>query len=408
MANRSLKLEIYLSAEQADLLQPVRDSIRRYRAACRQMYALLFAAEAAGAVIEQDDKGVRLSPRTNNARIALAAALGTNRVEKGEKEKGKGQSFTVWCGAASAYDMRNWFFEQLYPAAKSFVWDSARRDVTTAWSAKDPKLPKANRRWLSLQGARGVAKFERRAIGCPVATAKPQLTGHELVVEWDRTIGEVRFQIPRLDFGRYRVWQRLRDGEPNWELGTVFIGEHDGRLTATITYSVPDSEVAPDPTVIAVLAVSGEQITMTCGESVKSIPTIAARAFLAQHSRRREQLEARRAACGNPRRPWGHRRGWNAAQDVLSRLTEQRSRVVTDYSHAWSRRIVDWSVKWQAGRIQFEVPAGDVLGESWPWGEFVDKLTYKAAERGITIVSGPPSDPSQPTSAGKSLPAERP
>lgn len=387
------------------MLQPIRDSVRRYRAACRQMFALLFATEAAGAEIEQDEKGVRLMPRTHNARIALAAALGSERVERGEKIKGKGQQYTVWCGAAAGYDMRNWFFEALYPDARPFVWDSARRDVTSVWASKDPGVPKVNRRWLSLQGARGVARFDRRAIGCPVATAKPELAGHELAIAWDKSIGEVRFQIPRLDFGRYRVWQRLRDGEPGWELGTVFIGERDGRLAATITYTVPDRAVVPSTTVAATVTVAMDQITVSCGDSALSIPTIAARAFLAQHARRRERLEARRAACGNPRRPWGHRRGWNAAQDVLGRLTEQRGRVVTDYCHAWSRRIVDWCVQWGAGRIQFELPSSDVLGASWPWAEFSAMLIYKSSERGITIVSGSPSGPSQPQSAGKPLPA---
>ena len=235
MPARSLKLELYLPDDQSEMLQPVRDSIRRYRAACRKMFAVLFAAEAAGAEIVANDKGVSLRPRGNNSRIAMAAALGSERVEKGEKIKGRGQSYTVWTGAATAYDMRDWFFESLYPDAKSFVWDSARRDVSTAWSAKDPDVPKVDRRWLSLQGARGVARFDRRAIGCPVATAKPSLSKHELTITWDKSIGEVRFRIPRMDFGRYRVWQRLRDGEPGWELGTIYVGERDGRLTATIT-----------------------------------------------------------------------------------------------------------------------------------------------------------------------------
>src|SRR5262245_40933716 len=153
---RSLSVDVVVADE---LRQPVVNAIRRYRAACRQLYAVLLLSQQAGAEIVETDEVLRVLPKNEAAKAVLASALG------------KG-------GKALGYELRDWFRQELYPQSLSFVWDSARRDVAAVWTAADPEHPRATRGYLALQGARGIAQFARRGLGFPLATARPKLAGH--------------------------------------------------------------------------------------------------------------------------------------------------------------------------------------------------------------------------------------
>ena len=369
LEQRSLSIDLFAPDEQR---QAILNSIRRYRACCRDVYATLLLSQAAGAAIEEVDEQLRVTPNGERAKLILAAAM----------DKG---------GKALAYECRDLVLKHLWPTAFSFVWDSIRRDVVTVWTSKDPEFNRASRGWLALQGARNVAQFNWRGIGCPLATAKPVLIGHALILKWDHDIGLVTFSLPRLDGGRYHVWRALRDGTDDMKLGTLFLNERDGRIFATISYSRPANlqnvEVdrvckvtfGDEPaSFIRLVGPDGEQTT-------DSISGMEADAWLRQLSVRKAALELRRAACGNPKRPWGHKKAWNGVQDVLSRCTLNRARGVSERNHAWTRRIVSRAVAWRCGTLEIAEYPDDMFAKSWPWTEFGTFLAYKAKEVGITV-----------------------
>ncbi len=391
---RSINSEIFADEEER---QAVLNDIRAYRACCRQIYAVLLLSQAAGGRIEsvaasaEAEEVLRVVPESDRAKVVALAALQRGDIEKGERVRGEGQPFTVRGGAALAYEMRDYFLHELWPGAMSFVWDAARRDVMTVWTSKDPEFTRANRGWLALQGARGIAQFNWRGIGFPQATGRPKLDGHGLRLKWHHERGEMYFALPRLDGGRYRVWKALRDGEEGWNLGTLWLNERDGALKVAISYHRPGTEAQVDPARICRVKIGepGEFFLNIAGPdgatTFDTISGVEAVGLLRRMFTRKQELERRRAACGNPRAPWGHRKGWRAAQDVLSRLTVERERCVADTNHAWTRRIVTRAIAWRCGTIVVEgFPAeAELAGLPWKWSQWRDYLSYKASECGI-------------------------
>lgn len=387
---RSLTVDVFAPDEQR---QSVLNDIRRYRACCRQCYAVLLLSQTAGGRIEEQDESLRVVPDSNRAKVVALAALQRADLERGERVKGEGQAFSVRGGTALAYELREYVLRELWPDVLSFVWDSIRRDVTTVWTSKDPEHTRANRGWLALQGARGLAQFNYRGIGFPRATGRPKLDGHALRLKWSHERGEVEFSLPKLDGGRYHVWRSLRDGDEGWALGTLWLNEREGRLRATISYSRPACAANVETGRVCRVSIRepGEQFIAIAGPdgaaTYDTISGVEAVDWLRQMTARKVELERRKAACGNPRRPWGHRRGWLAAQDVLSRLTLQRERGVADRNHAWSRRVVTRALSWRCGTIRVEGMPGtsELSGYPWKWQQWKEFLAYKAGEPGIEV-----------------------
>src|SRR5262245_28270370 len=153
---RTLKIDLVVTgdddAQRLAVLNQVRQSIRQYRAVLRHCFSVLTCAQAAAAEIswQGGDAGeIRVRPNNDAARQVLAAATGKD-------------------GAALGYQLREYVLQTLAPTWHSFVWDSLRRDMSTAWTAKDAEFPRAGRGWLILQGARGISRFNNRGIGFPV------------------------------------------------------------------------------------------------------------------------------------------------------------------------------------------------------------------------------------------------
>lgn len=366
--NRSFSLKLFCQDEKQYV--PVRDSIKRYRASLRGIYAALACAQQAASRIEISEEDLRVVPDSDNAVQIL------------EKMFGK-------TGKALGYQCRDWFLKELYPNAMSFVWDSARRDLVTAWTSKDPEHTKVTRGWLLLQGGRGFSRFMHRGIGFPQATARPKFDKHGLILKWDRGIDSVTFKIEKLDPGRWFTWKQLVDEENGYKAGTVFLNEQDGQLKVVITYSKPDVDRSASDK-IATCAVSQELDTLFAlngpNQEGDTISGANARAFLLRASKIRAALEARKAACGNPKRPWGHRKGWRANVDVLARNTLWRTRAQTDFNHAWSRRIADRVQTWGVGIVQVSLPEkSELYSLPWAWSQFKDFLKYKLEERGIAL-----------------------
>jgi hypothetical protein len=392
-----------------DHRQAVLNSIRKYRAVCREVYAALLLAQTAGSELEDEDSGPRLKPDGDASKIVLAAALGVAKIARCEEPKvrGEGQKFTVQLGSAFAYELREYVLDRLWPTALSYVWDSIRRDVTTVWSSLDPEYAKTKRGWLALQGARGVAQFNRRGIGIPQATGRPKLDGYTLVLKWDRELGSVTFKLPRLDGGRQYVWANLRDKSEGWKLGTLYLNERDGRIKATVSYSKPAAAASVDPSRICqvkfvadeetLLLIVGPNREQTC-DTIGSADVIA---WLERHTSKKHHHEAARASCGSPSRPWGYRKGWKANQERVNRLTRMRENQVKTLNHNWARRIVSRAVAWRCGKIEIEGPPEDLAGFPWNWSQFRDLLRYKAEEKQVELVTK--NEPISQVGEGSSL-----
>lgn len=388
------------------------NAIRGYRFATHKMYAAIMLGQVAGAEIQETGSGehadIRLKPTTKTGTVALATAIGAATVTAGEKTTGEGQAFKVQASATLGYSLRTWFREHLYPTALSFVWDSARQDATSVWTSKDPQFTKGSRGYMALQGVRGIAKFQRRGIGCPVATARPKLSSNTLTLKWDHDIGPVQFSLERLDYGRWKVWEALRDNEPGWKLGTIYLTERRGgknpdgkqngpELFAVITYSRPTtpSEVDADRACAVSLGSDMPGWMSIRGPNPQtehdSIDANAIVGWLRMMLMRREAIEARREASGSPRQPWGHRRQYRDDTEVLTALSARRARRQADFNHAISRRIVARAVAWRCGVVKLGPFPELMFGHPWGWAQLENFLTYKLQMHGIALVREEPS-----------------
>ena len=381
MNNRSFTVNVFCGENQR-----VVQSIRRYRAGCRQLFAVLGCAQAAGAVVVSDDDNVSLKPDTAQAQNLLRQIFNL-----GEEDKAAGM----------VYACRRWWLSAIYPLAYSFVWDSARRQVVTRWTAKDPEFPRAGRGWLILQGVRGVAEFQRVGIEFPQATARPKLLARSIVLRWDKELGEVEFHIGGLDNVSWHTWSQIRSGSK--PAGTVILNECKGQLRATISYAKPEEAVSLEPTQILHVSLAGQLLELAGPDGALDVIGLNDAIGVIEKLRKQTTMwEARKACTGNPRRPWGNKKAWSATVVHLGRVTLNRTRFVTDQNHAWSRRIATRMRSWGCSKVIFKKPEG-LAGHPWNWSQFQEFLRYKAEEIGgslavaaseitdITDITGAPS-----------------
>lgn len=369
---RSLCVELVLPEGVAK--KPIIDSIRQYRTGCRKLYGVLCAAYAAGAQIEVSEDDIKLTPSSESTKSILATMLGAEGACK-----------------AHGYALKDYFQQYLYPNAQFFVWNQAQRDISSVWNSCDPEFPTASRGWLALQGTRGIAQFRRRGIGIS-SNGGPKLHEHTLSLKWDRVIGRVDFKLPRLDSGRYYIWQHLRDGAEGWSLGMVYLSESDGKLRAVITYHRPEDlrPIEVDRQLLVTVGETPDRFLTLAGPGgvveLDEISGCSVVAWLGVMKARQKELEDRVGACGNPRAPWGFNKSRRKNQEVRSRVTKQRANGVKDHNHAWTRRIVTRAVYWRCGTIKVVPAVAETLfSYPWNWTEFFACLKYKAAFHGITV-----------------------
>ena len=365
--SRSVSFDVFLPEEHKDKYQAILNSIRLYRYSARQMFSAMAMCEMAKA-----------DPVIKEGKLDIAP----------------NKEFGLFVHALGKNPERAVFKSETMPTAKSFVDDSLRRDVESRWKAPDPEFVNAKRGWLCLQGARAMAKFNHIGIGMPYATAKPKLHEHKITVKWDHEIGTIDFVLGRLDGGRYYIWKCLRDGEPGWSIGTMYLNEKDGKLRITLSYHCPEKKIVLDSKSVMVVGVTDDPENFICmtGEKLFSADKISfaeADNWLRENNHRREYFERCRAAVGigdKGRCPKVGKKHWKAIQVRVSNNTRNRELGVTDRNHLWTRRIINNAVRNNCGVIRLlGVPEREIFGHPWNWSQFRSFLEYKADETGIKL-----------------------
>jgi len=362
--NRSVCVDVFVPDESR---QRIIASIRQYRAVCRQMYSACAMAKMASAALQFNDDDFRVVPLAGSEQELLTATFGRN-------------------------PQRTLTKNDLLPTALSFVWDSARRDVQSRWTAKDPEFTKATRGWLTLNGARCFARFNRIGIGCPAATARPVIANHSVSIKWDHEIGDVQFKLGRLDSNRFYIYKQISEHAAGWKLGTVYINERDGRIVLQISFERPDkcANVSDSRQLCVSFSDDPEKFMLLSGpDGAASSDTISATeaiAWIDELKRIRDKFELRRAAAGNPRRPWGSSTQWRGIQNRLSNNTERRMNGVSCRNHLWTRRIACRAESWRCGIIAVKNVPEALFNRPWNWSQFRAFLEYKITEIGGRIV----------------------
>jgi len=362
MISRAMKIQVFCPP---DKLQAVIDSIRKYRAAARKMFALAALAEISGSEI--DEKKGTVLPVSDNSKKLLSLAM--------NKE-----------GKAHLYEMRDFIRTEYAPEWLSFVWDSLRADVSNRWRAKDPEFPKATRGYLIDQGARSLGFFQRIGIGFPQATGRPKIEGHTITLKWAHDIGEVAFQVGRLDAGRHYHFKCLSEKLEEYKPGTVFLTEHEGKLFVSLTYSMPEKTKAlvPDRVMELRFGTAPEQFMLFSGQ------TISAAGIIAQLGRLKNQSLAYKdelAAHGNPRKSWGNKRAYESTSKKLNNVTMQRTATAKNQNHLWARRIVDEAIRNEAGILKVsDLPKKEIFGYPWDFSQLKSFLEYKMTEVGGKVI----------------------
>jgi hypothetical protein len=357
----SLVLPLFLK-DKAKYKQ-VTNSIKLVRSAARQVYAVLFASQAAGADMKWKDEQLSVIPNNDRARSIMAAVF--------EKD-----------GKAPIYQAREYVLKHLLPGYHSYVWDSLRADVWTKWTAKDPEFTKATNGYLVLNGIRRLAIFKGLGIGIPAAVS-PKLEDHEITLKWSHEIGPVAFSLGTMDPGRWYTWKRIVSGQ--FPHGTMRLTERDGKLLAIVTYSRPVSKSAtmdPDRTLTVIRSANQENLLVIGPEREKTyvaMSLIEARDWSLRLRAQSQVWSNRQRACGSPRRGWGMKSAHKGIQTHRDAITKQRENGCKCRNHSWSKRIVDLAEYWRCGVIEFCDPADSQLGgEPWGWADLLSKIKYKS------------------------------
>ena len=407
---------IPLNAETPEALAATRAGIVQYRLGLRKLYSLLALAEMAGADVEENDNGdLRLMPNGERATMILTAALAEDReITSVKNVRGQGVTMAMRVGAAPAYGLRDWFTRQYWPTARGTTWDSSRIDVWNTWKSRDPQL-NATRGYLAMQGARRMALFSKRGIGFPkVGSPVFRLGDHTVSAVWDNTVGWLNYTFGTLHPRQYGIVRNLLNPDSGYSMGTAYLSMDDKRdLRTVVTYSMPASMKDLDPDRVCYLSldtmparfeewcwVIHRQGETPDHEDLMGFANLGG--LLVRLAVQQDKLKQRIRNCGHPSRPWGHRKGWLATQDVISRATKQREGIVTDFNHVWTRRFVDRAVSWRCGTLELR---GDCYQETigpypWNWYQFKSMLKYKCDEVGIKLIL-PPTDKSKPRARRK-------
>jgi transposase len=369
--NRAIKIDLIPPKESR---QKIVASIREYRATARMLYSACAMAEIAGATITYKDDDIKIVPNKDNAKAILNSC------------------FDNYDKNMHLYQLRSFVLREQNTSWKSFVWDAVRREVAQRWSAPDTEFPKAKRGYLTIQGARAIAKFNNIGIGMPFATAHPKLHEHKIEVGWDHTIGTIEFVIPKLDSARYYVWKSLRESTEGWKLGTIYLNERDNKVFLQMSFERPDIDKNIDLEKTLNVEFVPEAQNFICvytGERNESdkIAFDETLQWLDEIRIVQERYESQRKSCGSKRAKWGNHKAWAAIQKRINNLTSRRENGCKSRNHLWTRRIIENAIRHNAGTIKLHnVPERELFGHPWGMFQFKSFLKYKIEEIGGKLI----------------------
>jgi len=360
---RSTKIDII---PPADKRQEIINSIRLYRAACRKAYSACSNAEMAGAEIICNDNDIKIKPNNESAKQILELAFGVT-------------------GKAHLYQVRIWI-RDLHPTWMSIVPESIHRDIVSPrWRAKDPEFPKATRGYLTLNGARAHASFMRVGIYFKNTVPKIRADRRCISLKWDYDIGEVDFNIPKLDGSRYGIWKNLCEQKEGWKPGGMFLSEKDGKLFLVLSFECPDPIADIDKEKTLTVTINKEEpenyITSSCENkrfTSDKISVLDAVNWLDKLNIVREKYLKQLAAAGiNKRRNKHHK----IVAKKMETQSTKRTNGQKSFNHLWTRRIIQHAVRTKCGTIVLSgLPEKEMLGHPWGWYQFREMLKYKITE----------------------------
>ncbi len=386
-----LSLDVFLPKTDARL-QAIRNSIKQYRTTAKQMFGAVFEAQATGATVKTTDETFTVVPQNDRAKVILALAFDKMKsfqcgpfTAPGETSSELKAEIVLY--RAPAYELRDEVL-RLNPTWKPFVWDSMRAKTWAFWTAKDPEFTKASRGWLLMQSARNLAQCRGIGIEFPQMTAKPKLLKRSIVLNWDRAIGEVEFELPPLDAGRWRNWKNIREGV--WKPGTVTLNERDGRFYVLLSYHSPVATAKElDPESVLTVCFNPDAahsfISMSSGKDVETLSAVSAREKLREMTIIKNLRERRTRACGSKVRAWGGKKVFVAEQTRVHRVALERENVVDTWCHLWSRKIADCARRKRCGAITMALPPETMLGHPFPFAKLKTYSEYKALQLGIKM-----------------------
>ena len=116
----------------------------------------------------------------------------------------------------------------------------------------------------------------------------------------------------------------------------------------------------------------------------------------------RNQMIARRKSYGRQTKHCANSKighGVHKRLESIERLKDKEAKFRDRINHQYSRMLVDTAVKYKCKTIQIEdlsgISAEDTFLKSWPYFDLQNKITYKAAEKGINVVKINPKFTSQ-------------
>ena len=361
--------------------------IRQYRAELRRAYSLFSMAQMAGATIESTEDDFRVIPNEPRAKLIL------------ETVTGKG-------GKAPAYALREDVLAR-NPTWYSWVFDALRSQLQTTWTAKDPELTRARRSWLTLNGRRGTNVFNRAAIIFPALTTDagrvinnviiPRGTGYRIELRLNKQTQEnMDFRFVDLDARSGRTWRLIRDGLEGYELRTLRLTEqtdsNGSDLVVFFSYLYPaKSDILPMTRTLRVMFLEhptqADPLFMLMGPDEHQewrYDAAGVLQMLSQHTAHKNAVDNRKRACGSPKQPWGHRKGWLKYNNQLMRLTENFSGRKADFNRSFARLISDRARQWSCGTVEI-TRHERICGQPWAWYELQQFLEAKGAEYGFAV-----------------------
>lgn len=339
------------------------NAIRHYRAVCRKVFGVLVAVEAAGSDFSEIDGTFRVIPNTVRGKMILENALGKS-------------------GKAHLYETRDWVLRELAPTWRSFVFDCLRRDISSKWRARDPEYPEARRSYLTLNGARKIAEFNHSPL--PILhsethNAAVNFDGHKVILEWDKKMGAIPFQVAHLEPARWWYWRNLAGHK--WRFGTALLNERDSNLKLTIPYYHPIEDAIPlDARRRFIVKVGGFADHYFTGTGL-DISILSVLRWL-------DRLSAQQRDCRRRRTSVSRGRTLNFEARLAKRLSAARENGSRTWNHTWAKMIVSACRAQNAGSLELGTLPPDLHGHPWWWSQFRSILRYKCEAAGIDVLGG--------------------